>query len=208
MWMIRDIHMGHSQSEKEASHERILRIAAKRFRELGLAGLSVADLMEAAGLTHGGFYRHFESREALVAQAVAVALAEGQERVGVEPHPEAGVTLEGLLDAYLAEAHRDSPGEGCAVAALAADAARSDAKTRAVFTRQLKRNLTSTSQLLRGSVGDTERSRAILIWSALVGALTLARAVNEKRLSTEILAAVRAELKALGAPRSRNSRKP
>jgi TetR/AcrR family transcriptional repressor of nem operon len=198
--------MGHSQSEKAGNHTRILQIAAARFRELGLAGLSVADLMKEAGLTHGGFYRHFESREDLVAEAVAFALAEGQTRVGVQPRPALGLTLEALIDAYLDEAHRDAPARGCAVAALAADAGRSDVRTRAEFTRQVKRNLKSMTQLLQTRGGSSKRARAILIWSALVGALTLARAVNEKRLSSEILRAVRSEIKALSSDGKPNER--
>jgi TetR/AcrR family transcriptional repressor of nem operon len=196
-----DIQMGHSQSEKAASHRRILSLAAARFRELGITGLSLGDLMKEAGLTHGAFYRHFESREALVTEAVAFALARGRERIGVQPRPETGLTAEQLIDAYLDEAHRDAPGEGCAVAALVTDAARSDAQTRSEYTRQVKRNIQAMSALPSASHEPLKRRHAILVWCALVGALALARAVNDRRLSAEILRTVKAELRALlGVP--------
>ncbi|WP_394842024.1 TetR/AcrR family transcriptional regulator [Pendulispora brunnea] len=179
-----------------------MRIAAARFRQAGIGGLSVADLMKEAGLTHGGFYRHFESRDDLVAEAIAHALDEGDDRIGIEPRPaEDEVTLSRWVDAYLAEAHRDAPAEGCAVAALAGDVARSHARTRTAFSLRTKKALLRMADVLPG--GPKQRAHAILIWCALVGALTLARAVNDKKLSSEILDTVRGELKSLFAAKRR-----
>ncbi|WP_394824922.1 TetR/AcrR family transcriptional regulator [Pendulispora albinea] len=202
--MMFDIQMGHSQAEKAENHDRILRIAAARFREKGIEGLSVADLMKEAGLTHGGFYRHFASREDLVAEAIAYALTDGETQGGLEELSADNVTFTTLIDAYLNETHRDSPAQGCAVAALAGDVARSGARTRAVFTRQVKRNIQSLSAMLANGDAPSKRAHAILIWSALVGSLTLARAVNDKKLSAEILETVRVGMKSLfGNPKGK-----
>ncbi len=194
--MMIDIHMGHSQTEKAESHERIVRIAAARFRKFGLDGLSVADLMKDAGLTHGGFYRHFESREALVTEAVVHALAEADGQIGVERRPpDDQLTLARQVDAYLAEAHRDAPDRGCAVAALVSDAARAGAGPRSAFSHQVKRSIQGIARLLPKDDEPTKRAHALFIWCAMVGAIALARAVNDRKLSSEILETVRAEIK-------------
>src|SRR5215468_410828 len=119
--------MGHSQAAKAKSHEKIVRTAARRLREEGLAGVGVADLMTAAGLTVGGFYKHFDSRDELVAEALASidsawerTVAEGKSKA----QPDARIFAR-LIDAYLSEEHRDAPGAGCAFAAVAGDIARS-----------------------------------------------------------------------------------
>src|SRR6202011_2563417 len=117
-------HVGSSQADKAASHERIVKAAAARIRCDGVEGVGVADLMREAGLTHGGFYRHFGSRDDLVAEAVETALAHGSKRaeaVACQGGPEALATT---IDAYLSPLHRDKPETGCAVAALPADIAR------------------------------------------------------------------------------------
>ena len=106
--------MGHSQAEKVESHDRIVHIAATRFRENGLNGIGVADLMRDAGLTHGGFYRHFASRDALVVEAVERALQEGARALdavaGISKTP-----LAAVVDAYLSPAHCNHLGTSCAV---------------------------------------------------------------------------------------------
>src|ERR1700761_6795823 len=109
--------MGHSQKDKEKNHAEIVEIAAARMREAGTEGPGVAEIMKAAGLTHGGFYKHFDSRDDLVAEAVEAALAQGQE--GYEAAVEgAADPLAAFVDWYLSETHRDDPGAGCAVVAL------------------------------------------------------------------------------------------
>src|SRR5260221_11559349 len=111
--------MRHSQTEKAKTHERIVAIAAKKFREEGLAGLGIADLMKEAGLTVGGFYKHFKSRDALVAEAVDSALELWQRQVESAASGGHQVTYESLVDGYLSETHRDHPAVACAVGALA-----------------------------------------------------------------------------------------
>ncbi|MFF7469047.1 TetR family transcriptional regulator [Streptomyces sp. NPDC008092] len=118
--------MGHSQAEKAASRERVLRVASRKVREDGLAGPGVAEIMQEAGLTHGGFYKHFASREDLIAQAAAAALAERP----VEVEELAGMGEQdryaGIVDTYLGREHRGSPGTGCALVTLGAAAGRGD----------------------------------------------------------------------------------
>jgi TetR/AcrR family transcriptional regulator, transcriptional repressor for nem operon len=180
--------MGHSKAQKAATHERLVAIAATRFRELGLDGLSVGDLMKEAGLTVGGFYKHFESREALVQEAVAAAMAASDARSATRTSAAAA------LDAYLSPEHRDDPGGGCAIGALACDAGRATAETRALFTQQIERRLRSITQDVAPPEGMTDREAAIVKLSTLVGALSLARATAGDTVSLEILETVKAFL--------------
>jgi len=191
--------MRHSKTEKAKTHERIVAIAAKKFREEGLAGIGIADLMKEAGLTVGGFYKHFKSRDALVAEAVGSALEMWKERIDAA----AGgprVTYESLVDDYLSEAHRDHPGVGCPVGALAGDLARSDKRTRAVATRKIRDNIELLATLIRETTKMdkyTARSRAVMTYCAMVGAISMARAVSDEELSREILKTVLQRLKNL-----------
>ena len=114
--------MARSQEDKAASHERIVKIAARRMREEGTGAPGVADIMRAAGLTHGGFYKHFDSREDLVAEAVERAFADNAR--GSARYE----TLADYADWYLSPAHRDRPGTGCGIAAFSADVARDAVK--------------------------------------------------------------------------------
>jgi len=190
--------MGHSRSAKTKTHKRIVQIASKRFREEGLAGVGIADLMKEAGLTVGGFYKHFKSRDHLVAEAVGSALGVWKRQVDAAAPGGPLVTYHSLVDEYLSEAHRKHPGTGCPVGALAGDIARSDKRTRALVTRQIRENLESLATLVREAIGNDKgdaRAQAILGYCALVGALSVARAVSDDRLSREILKTVAQLLK-------------
>ena len=111
--------MGYSKAQKARTHKRIVAIASKRFREKGLAGFGIAELMKEAGLTVGGFYKHFDSRDHLVAEAVNSAFGGWKRRVDAAKSSGPPVSHEKLIDEYLSEAHRDNPGSGCAFSALA-----------------------------------------------------------------------------------------
>jgi len=190
--------MGHSRSEKAKTHKRIVQIASKRFREEGLAGIGIADLMKEAGLTVGGFYKHFKSRDDLVAEAVGSALGVWKRQVDATASDGPPVTYELLVDDYLSEAHRNHPGTGCPVGALAGDIARSDKRTRALVTRQIRENIELLATLLREANGTDKggaRAQAILGYCALVGAISVARAVSDDQLSREILKTVAQLLK-------------
>ena len=191
--------MGTSQSDKAASHERILDIAAARFRRDGIDGLGVAELMSEAGLTHGGFYRHFGSRDDLVAEAVEVALAQGSARTRSAASRGGWRALRAIIDGYLSSSHRDNPESGCAVAALAEDVAWADSRTRAAYARQVEEYHDVLDTLL-SSADAPQRDAAFLTLSALVGALSIARAVDDEDLSRRVLKETAASLKSLLGP--------
>jgi TetR/AcrR family transcriptional repressor of nem operon len=185
--------MGHSMAEKAKTHQRIVALASKRFREKGLAGIGIADLMKEAGLTVGGFYKHFDSRDDLVAEAVGSALGTWKRQLDTAASGGPPVTYESLVDDYLSKAHRDHPGTGCPVGALAGDFARSHKRTRALVTQEAQGSIQLLATLLRdASVKDkgTARSRAIMTYCALVGAIGVARAISDEHLSREILKTV------------------
>jgi TetR/AcrR family transcriptional repressor of nem operon len=187
--------VGHSKAQKTRTHKRIVSIASKRFREKGLAGFGIVELMKEAGLTVGGFYKHFDSRDDLVAEAVSSAFGGWKRRVDAAKTGEPSVSLAKLIDDYLSEAHRDNPGTGCAFSALAPEIARSDKRTRAVASEQVQNDIQLITTLLPGEDKRTARSQAILTFSALVGAMALARAVSDEVLSREILKTVAERLK-------------
>jgi TetR/AcrR family transcriptional repressor of nem operon len=176
--------MPRSAAHKAASHDRIVDVAASRIREAGLDAPGVAAIMREAGLTHGGFYKHFTSREDLVAEAAQRAFAQSEQRVA-ELVEDADDPLVAFVDFYLSPEHRDDPGSGCAVVALGADASRADDRVRAAYTEQVQRYTAHLEQLLEGA--KDARREAVASVAAMVGALLLARAVNDDRLSREIL---------------------
>jgi TetR/AcrR family transcriptional regulator, transcriptional repressor for nem operon len=181
--------MGHSRKDKEKNHRQIVEIAAQKMRESGTEGPGVAEIMKEAGLTHGGFYKHFDSRDDLVAEAVEEAIA--QARASYRDRVEgAADPLAAFVDFYLSTTHRDDPGHGCPVVALGADAARADDRVRAAYGDQVKSYIDHMEELLGG--GKDARRRAIAAVTSMVGAVLIARAVDDEALSEEILGDVRA----------------
>jgi TetR/AcrR family transcriptional repressor of nem operon len=172
--------------EKAAENRaRIVAKASQLFREKGFDAVGVDAIMDAAGLTHGGFYRHFRSKEDLVAEAVAYGLATGAEL-------QAGhASLETYVSSYLSPRHRDDPGAGCMMAALAADIARQGPGVRDRLTADLPDTLDRLAARIGGEDPAARREQAIATVVGMVGALVLARAVNDRALSDEILAAAR-----------------
>src|SRR5712664_1530390 len=116
--------MGYSKAQKAKTHERIVKLASKRFREVGLAGVGIAELMKEAGLTVGGFYKHFDSRDDLVAEAVSSAFGTWKRQKDDAASGGPPVSYEKLIGEYLDEWPRDNPGTGCAVSSLAGEIAR------------------------------------------------------------------------------------
>ena len=196
--------MGHSQAEKAKTHKRIVQIASKRFREDGLAGVGVADVMKEAGLTVGGFYKHFDSRDDLVAEALSAALGRLKRQEDAAASGGPPLTYAKVVDDYLSEAHRDKPGTGCPISALVGDIARSDKRTRSLATEGIRSDIQVLSGLIAGLIRGKDkaaRAKAILTFSALVGAIELARAVSDDELSSEILKTVDGLLKDMVADR-------
>lgn len=185
--------MGRSKAGKDESHDRIVQVAAARFREAGVDGIGVADLMKDAGLTHGGFYRHFDSRDDLVAEAIERALADGGQVVEALT-TDRQATIARLVDGYLSAAHRDGLASSCAVTTLAGDVARSNERARTAYTRQVDLYLGLIMKLIEGEK-KTKRAKAVAALATLVGAVSMARAVNDAKLSREILKSAADELK-------------
>ena len=184
--------MGHSQVEKAASRERILQEAAAQIRAGGLESLSLGPLMKRAGLTHGGFYGHFDSRADLLVQALARALDDGAAAARAGAASERRPGFADFVRRYLSRAHRAVPAAGCAIAALAGDVARADEAMRKVMAPRIE----SFIDTVREALGDTDDRRAIAAVSALVGALVLSRAMPDARRADEVLRAVRERLMA------------
>ncbi len=183
-----------SREQAAENRTRIIETAARLFRERGVDGIGVADLMKAAGLTHGGFYGHFASKEDLVAQACGRALAGSQaewERL-IAAYPED--PLAAITARYLSAAHRDKPGQGCVFSALGNDVARQGPSIRRQVTDGLRNLVNTLARVIPGKSKATRRDKALAAFAAMVGGLVLARAVDDPDLSDEILAAVSASV--------------
>jgi TetR/AcrR family transcriptional repressor of nem operon len=180
--------VGHSQLEKAQNRERILAEAARQAREAGLESISVGALMKSVGLTHGGFYGHFESRSALLAEALEQALIDGESRArshaGSGPRPFAET-----VRSYLSRSHRDTRDRGCAMAALSCDVARADEASRRAMEAHVEAFIASTAMAL-----DGDEPKAMLAVSAMIGALALSRVLTDPARSDALLRAVRTEL--------------
>jgi len=177
--------MRHSKEDKTASHERIVAAAAARIRESGTEQPGVAEIMRAAGLTHGGFYKHFGSREELIVEAVQRALTDIPELTAGAEDP-----LAAFADAYVSAAHRDDPATGCGVVALGTDVPRVGGPAQEAYRAQVERYLARLQQLLSGDDDDVRRRAAVTL-SAMVGAVMIARALGPTPRSDEILRDVR-----------------
>jgi TetR/AcrR family transcriptional repressor of nem operon len=185
----KEARMAKSQADKARNHANIVESASIRFRQHGIDGVGVADLMKGVGMTHGGFYRHFTSRDELVAEAVECAFEEGRdvlERVTSPEQPPAEAFRK-LVDGYLNASHRDELATSCALTTLAADVARSGPAARSSYTKQVNAYLDRISTLVATEKTGEKRASAIGALSLLVGAMSMARAVSDMELSEEIL---------------------
>jgi TetR/AcrR family transcriptional regulator, transcriptional repressor for nem operon len=178
-----------SREKCAESRKRILEAAATLFREKGFDGVCLADIMKAAGLTHGGFYGHFSSKEDLEAQALSLAMAQLLTNWSETVDSAAGRPLSALASQYLSPYYRDNRGEGCPIAALGCDAAREGERVRSALTAGLEPTLALLSNVIPGRSKAQRRRKAIAALAEMVGAMILARAVNDPALSNEILAA-------------------
>jgi AcrR family transcriptional regulator len=188
-----------TQSKKEATHDRIVEAAARAIRRSGYAGTSVSDLMKEAGLTHGGFYAHFDSREAMLAEAADRA---GAEAVATFSRIAATVpaerSLQALTRAYLSKEHLSHPELGCPVAALGSEMARQAPDVRRAATRRIKEMIDVVSRQSPDWGQPGAHERALVAASTMIGAMVLARAVDEEALSDAVLKAALAHLDPIG----------
>ena len=183
-----------SRAKAAENRKRIIEVAAKLFRERGFDGIGVAELMKSAGLTHGGFYGNFASKEDLMAHACSYALKGSLDTLQNAVERGGEDVLSAVASAYLSPAHRDRPGAGCTLAALGADAARHDSPVRGVFTQGVRSVVDLLMRLLPGKSKRAKRERALTIYASMVGAMVLARAVDDAELSKEVLQSVLASI--------------
>ena len=174
--------MRYPAEETAAKHERIVKEASRLFRERGFENVTVTEVMKAAGLTHGAFYAHFASKEELEAAAIAYGQKVSLERV---QRNKVMRNKGSYADRYLSPVHRDNPSDGCTMAALGQEVARSTPELKAAFEQGLEK-------ILSAEGGD--RKEAIFQAAAMLGGIVLARAVQDPRLSDEILKSVRQKL--------------
>ena len=180
-----------TRRQAEENRHTVLRLASRRVREEGIRGLGVAALMNEAGLTHGAFYKQFASKADLVEQACERALAENL--AAYEPPGRPG-SFRAVVNALVSPLHRDAAGDGCTLAALGAEISRGPRGVRRTVTAGVRRIVTRLARLFPGSSRKKARRKALTAYSAMVGSLVIARAVDDPEFSREILAAVRAEL--------------
>jgi TetR/AcrR family transcriptional regulator, transcriptional repressor for nem operon len=184
-----------SREQVAENRERILEAATQRFRERGFEGIGVADLMKEAGLTHGGFYGHFASKEDLIAQACARASDRSRARWARLSERAPDNPLAEIARVYLTPQHRDSPGAGCLIAALGPDVARQGPAVRDAVTVGVRAALDFLTRIVPGRSRAAKRRKAIASYASMVGGMVLARAVNDRVFSKEILDAVEASIR-------------
>ena len=174
-----------TREQATANREKVLYAAGTLFRQHGFDGIGVDDIMKRAGLTHGGFYGQFPSKDDLAAEACARVLGNQRWVEGLTETPKP--SLGALIRAYLSADHRDDPGRGCLMAALGSDVVRQPRAVRRAFTDGFRARLDAVLKLVPGRSADARRKRALATMSGLVGALMLSRAVDDPKLSDEIL---------------------
>jgi TetR/AcrR family transcriptional repressor of nem operon len=197
-----------SQQQKELNRDRIVAAASHGFKARGFDGLGIDELMKAAGMTHGGFYNHFGSKEELALEVLNQGFTASLDTVDavVGAHPRSSrAALHAIIDSYLSTYYRDHPEDGCASAALAADAGRNGIRAQEEYLRGLQGYIAAFSDLIRDSAKQTDvkldprraREQAIAMFSQLVGAQLIARAVAQAdpSLSDEVLTATGKALK-------------
>ena len=184
--------MRYSKEHKQETHDRIVKKASVRLREKGAHGIGVADLMKEAGLTHGGFYAHFDSRDALVIEAFNYAMERSTERwrklaEGIPPDKR----FASIVEAYLTPLHRDDPGHGCAITSLGAEIARESPRTRKAFAAKIEDMIDMMSDHLPDVPRKTARKHAIAALATMMGTLVLSRIAGSGEFSDEILSSGR-----------------
>jgi TetR/AcrR family transcriptional repressor of nem operon len=183
--------MRYAKGHKQATRDRIVDAAAIRFRREGIEAVGVASLMGEIGLTQGGFYNHFDSKDDLARETLVETLAATRRRMqdAIAGKPDG---LAAAVNYYLRAEHRDEPGHGCAAAALAVDVSRGSKAMKSAFTAELRETIALLAELLPASMKPKRRREtAAAVFASMLGTLVLARAVDDEALSDELLAAGR-----------------
>ena len=190
-----------SRAEKARTRERLVEAASHDFRAGGVAGTSIPRVMERIGLTHGTFYAHFASKDALVAESFALGLRETVDRLlkrAADAPPGRG--LNAIIDRYLSTEHRDDPADGCVLPALAGEVRREPEEVRHAFTEAFQDYVDRLAPLLPDHDAESRANHELVLASGMAGAVLLARAVDDPELSDRILEACREFYTAAFAP--------
>lgn len=188
-----------SKQAAAENRQRIVDAAARLFREHGIDGAGVDAVTDAAGLTHGAVYSQFGSKEAIVAEALSLALDQSRELwEQIASRNDKRRARAKVIDEYLSPRHRNSMGEGCAIAALGSDLPRQPKSVREAFTKKVEESLATLGKLVPGKTASRRHDEVIRLFSAMLGALILARAVDDESLSRRILKTVAEGLKSVG----------
>jgi TetR/AcrR family transcriptional regulator, transcriptional repressor for nem operon len=177
--------MRYEKGHKDQTRQRIVDVASSQFRTHGVAAAGLAGIMSEAGLTNGAFYAHFASKEDLVQAVLDNAL--GRREQTLRATAETGKGLDGLIRDYLSPRHRDNPGHGCPTAAMVAEIARHPKPTRDAFTGKVSAFIELIASQMSAGTPSARQKTAIAVYGMMVGTLQLARAVNDKKLSDQIL---------------------
>jgi TetR/AcrR family transcriptional repressor of nem operon len=189
--------MRYAESHKDETHKALIAVAAAQLRAQGPDRLSVAGVMKAAGLTHGGFYAHFKSKDALVDETLAEIFAKAKRRMGrlLDGLPPKHA-LATYVDFYLGTAHRDDASNGCPITALNSDMPRQTKKIRAKFEAGMKALVAALAERMAAADIAEAQKLAPSILAAMAGAVSLSRSISDRALSDELLASTRAGIKA------------
>ena len=189
--------MRYSETHKEETRQKVVKAAAMAVRAKGPDGVGVAEIMAEAGLTHGGFYAHFKSKEALIAAAVEEAFGQSRRRFSrLTEDMSPAEALEAFVDAYVSAEHRANPQRGCPISTLANDLPRQGAMVRAAFDAGVEGLISRIEGWLPEPDPDARRSLASSLMAEMAGAVALARAVSDETLAAQLLEASRARIKA------------
>jgi TetR/AcrR family transcriptional repressor of nem operon len=188
--------MRYSQSHKSETHQRVLKVASRALRKEGPEKLGVAEIMRAAGLTHGGFYAHFKSKDVLLAETLDRVFEDSAERLrrivdGLPPRH----ALATYIDSYVSQRHRDDMSGGCPIVALSSDLPRQSKKFQARFNRGVRLLIDTLASWIEATGAPNSQALASSVLSAMVGAVGMARAVTDPALSDELLEAARTSIK-------------
>jgi TetR/AcrR family transcriptional repressor of nem operon len=189
--------MRYAETHKQETRERVLKIASKALREKGPEGVGVAEVMREAGLTHGGFYAHFPSKDVFLTETLNEIFAQGAERMrnlteGLDPRE----ALAAYIDFYFSADHRDHRGAGCPLVALNSDLPRQSKTFRAAFDAGVKRLVDRLAQWMTAAGLENAEALAVSTLSAMLGAVALSRAVSDPELSDRLLHSARAGIRA------------
>jgi TetR/AcrR family transcriptional regulator, transcriptional repressor for nem operon len=195
--------MRYEKGRKDETRQRIVEVASRRLRKDGIGATGIAGLMADAGLTHGGFYAHFTSKDDLVQSAIHLALRETRDRLAAaarKAHETKGDGLEAIIAHYLRAAHRDHPESGCAAASLLGELARLPEGSRDVLAHDVREIILVIASEISSPTPEVAYAIASAIFSLMIGSLQLARGIADDRASEAMLAAGRAAALALAWP--------